>query len=203
MKKYEHMEIAFHAELKTRAKFVLQCLAMHANSEGKCFPGIKTIASECGYSINTVKRALKDLEEAEFIKKEARFDVVRKNGAQTSNLYILLEVEVPEKKVCDVPKYAVVVVKNDIKVTEVDEIVRPVATKEYDEITVDDMNIEVTTKKVIGNKEERNEILCGMGDAVDKIVHNSDKNVDNIALMEPVFLCYVGWTPPGIRSTPP
>ncbi len=53
-----------------------------------CFPSIKTIAKECGYSVSTVKRALKDLEEMGYVEKIERYDD-RKNGGQTSNLYVL------------------------------------------------------------------------------------------------------------------
>lgn len=89
MAKIEYMTNAFQSDLKPRARLVLNCLALHSNKEGQCFPSIKTIAKECGYSINTVKRALDDLVEAGFVVKEARFDTERKHGGQTSNLYTL------------------------------------------------------------------------------------------------------------------
>ena len=89
MAKIEYMTNAFQSDLKPRARLVLNCLALHSNKEGQCFPSIKTIAKECGYSVNTVKRALDDLVEAGFVIKEARFDTERKHGGQTSNLYTL------------------------------------------------------------------------------------------------------------------
>lgn len=89
MAKIEYMTNAFQSDLKPRARLVLNCLALHCNKEGQCFPSIKTIAKECGYSVNTVKRALDDLVKAGFITKEARFDTERKHGGQTSNLYTL------------------------------------------------------------------------------------------------------------------
>lgn len=89
MAKIEYMTNAFQSDLKPRARLVLNCLALHSNKEGQCFPSIKTIAKECGYSVNTVKRALDDLVEAGFVVKEARFDTERKHGGQTSNLYTL------------------------------------------------------------------------------------------------------------------
>lgn len=89
MAKIEYMTNAFQSDLKPRARLVLNCLALHCNKDGQCFPSIKTIAKECGYSVNTVKRALDDLVKAGFITKEARFDTERKHGGQTSNLYTL------------------------------------------------------------------------------------------------------------------
>lgn len=90
MCKFEYVKNLLCSELKPRARLVLQCLIFHANKEGSCFPSLKTIAAECGYGLSTVKRALKELCEAGFIEKEARFDE-RKNGGQTSNLYTLTE----------------------------------------------------------------------------------------------------------------
>lgn len=88
MAKFESMQSVFRSNLKPRARLVLQCLVLHGNRDGECFPSIKTIAAECGYGVSTVKRALDELLEAGYIQKEARFDQ-RKNGGQTSNLYTL------------------------------------------------------------------------------------------------------------------
>ncbi len=96
MAKIEFMTNAFQSDLKPRARLVLNCLALHCNKEGQCFPSIRTIARECGYSVNTVKRALDDLVKAGFVVKKARFDKERKHGGQTSNLYTLNIVE-PKK----------------------------------------------------------------------------------------------------------
>ena len=89
MVKYQYIQGAFHSDLKPRARLVLNCLIMHANQDGECFPSIKTIAAECGYGVSTVKRALNDLCEAGYLQKQARFDE-RKKGGQTSNLYTLI-----------------------------------------------------------------------------------------------------------------
>lgn len=89
MAKYEYIQRAFQSDLKPRARLVLNCLVLHCNKDGECFPSIKTIAAECGYGTSTVKRALCDLLEAGYIEKQARFDE-RKKGGQTSNLYTLL-----------------------------------------------------------------------------------------------------------------
>ena len=89
MVKYQYVQSAFHSDLKPRARLVLNCLIMHANKDGECFPSIKTIAAECGYGVSTVKRALNDLCDAGYLQKQARFDE-RKKGGQTSNLYTLI-----------------------------------------------------------------------------------------------------------------
>ena len=48
-------------ELPSRARAVYMYLRDRADSEGKCWPGIKTIASDMRLSRSTVKRALTDL----------------------------------------------------------------------------------------------------------------------------------------------
>ena len=49
-------------ELPSRAKAVYMYLRDRSDAEGKCWPGIKTIASDMKLSRSTVKRALHDLE---------------------------------------------------------------------------------------------------------------------------------------------
>ena len=49
-------------ELPSRAKAVYMYLRDRSDAEGKCWPGIKTIASDMKLSRSTVKRALLDLE---------------------------------------------------------------------------------------------------------------------------------------------
>ena len=55
-----------------------------ADSEGRCWPAIRTIALELGLSRSTVKRALDDLCRAGLLQKDPRW---RENGSLTSNLY--------------------------------------------------------------------------------------------------------------------
>lgn len=50
-------------ELPSRAKAVYMYLRDRSDAEGKCWPGIKTIASDMKLSRSTVKRALHDLEQ--------------------------------------------------------------------------------------------------------------------------------------------
>lgn len=55
-----------------------------ADSEGRCWPAIRTIALELGLSRSTVKRALDDLCKTGLLQKYPRW---RENGSLTSNLY--------------------------------------------------------------------------------------------------------------------
>ena len=55
-----------------------------SDAEGRCWPGIQTIASDMKLSRSTVKRALHDLEQHGYIQKDFRH---RSNGSSTSNLY--------------------------------------------------------------------------------------------------------------------
>lgn len=73
-------------ELTHRAKAVYMYLCDRSDAEGKCWPGIKTIAADLGLSRSTVKRALTDLERLGYLKRQARH---RENGSWTSNLYMI------------------------------------------------------------------------------------------------------------------
>ena len=74
---------AQHVENKTLAISHCNC-PERADAQGKCWPGIKTIASDMKLSRSTVKRALHDLEQHGYLKKASRH---RPNGSSTSNLY--------------------------------------------------------------------------------------------------------------------
>ena len=69
-----------------RAKTVYMYLKDRANAAGECWPGINTIARELNLSRSTVKRAIADLNEHGYVKKEPRF---RENGSSSSNLYVV------------------------------------------------------------------------------------------------------------------
>ncbi len=75
-------------DISHRARSVYMYLCDRADAQGKCWPGIKTIASNLKLSRSTVKRALADLEKAGYIEKKARH---RENGSYTSNLYTVLK----------------------------------------------------------------------------------------------------------------
>jgi len=74
----------YDQKLPSRAKVVYIYLCDRANDEGTCFPSHRKIAEDLGLSVSTVKRAIRDLEQAEVIEKAARFHL--KNGRR-SNLY--------------------------------------------------------------------------------------------------------------------
>ena len=74
-------------ELPSRARAVYMYLRDRADSEGKCWPGIKTIASDMRLSRSTVKRALTDLEQHGYLQKIPRY---RDNGRSNPNLYLRL-----------------------------------------------------------------------------------------------------------------
>ena len=67
-------------ELPSRARAVYMYLRDRADSEGKCWPGIKTIASDMRLSRSTVKRALTDLEQHGYLQKIPRY---RDNGSSS------------------------------------------------------------------------------------------------------------------------
>ncbi|MBS6560903.1 MAG: helix-turn-helix domain-containing protein [Clostridiales bacterium] len=87
-KQLELKKQAYESNLKSRALFVLLYLIDRSNKDLKCFPAIPTMAKELHISVSTVKRALKELVEEGFVKKESRFREM--NRGQTSNLYTLI-----------------------------------------------------------------------------------------------------------------
>ena len=82
-----YFQSIYQSVLGHRARAVYMYLKVHADREGKCWPGVKTIAAELGLSRSTVKRALDDLCRAGFLVKESRW---RENGSHSSNLYRIL-----------------------------------------------------------------------------------------------------------------
>ena len=74
----------YQEDLSARAKLVYMYLKDRANKEGQCWPAIQTIGRDLGLSRSTVKRALKELEQATLLKKQGR---KRENRGDTSNLY--------------------------------------------------------------------------------------------------------------------
>lgn len=84
------IERVYSLELTQRATLVAFYLINRADSEGTCFPGVKTIAKDCNISTRTVQRALNDLEDAGFLVRESRF---HEQGGQRSNLYYLQVLE--------------------------------------------------------------------------------------------------------------
>lgn len=87
-KQAELKKQAYASALKSRALSVLIYLIDRSNKELTCFPAIPTMAEQLHISVSTVKRALHELLDAGYIKKDARFR--EKNKGQTSNLYTLV-----------------------------------------------------------------------------------------------------------------
>lgn len=69
-------------DVSHRAKAVLFYPEDHADSEGKCWPGIRTIAGDLGMPRFTVKRALGELAEEGLAEKSSRW---KENGSLSSN----------------------------------------------------------------------------------------------------------------------
>lgn len=94
MTAFELKQRAYRSTLKSRALNVLLYLIDRTNKEMTCFPAISTIAEQLHISVSTVKRALKELEQAGFLRRDPRW---RDNGGQSSNLYTLdTPAETPE-----------------------------------------------------------------------------------------------------------
>lgn len=76
----------YKSGLPNRAISVYMYLCDRADKNGMSFPAVSRIASDLNLSINTVKRAIKDLEKGGYITKNPRF---RENGGKSSNEYIV------------------------------------------------------------------------------------------------------------------
>lgn len=79
-------EIYTDVTLSHRAKSVYMYLRDRSDGHGKCWPGIRTIASDLNISRSTAKRALSELERHGYLEKQTHF---RNNGSNTSNLYTI------------------------------------------------------------------------------------------------------------------
>lgn len=80
-------EKLFKSNLPSRAVNVALYLDSMANSERKCWPSIRKIATDLHISHSTVKRAIIDLKTNGFLETETRR---RPSGAYSSLLYELL-----------------------------------------------------------------------------------------------------------------
>jgi len=76
----------YREEIPSRAKAVYMYLKDRSNTEGECWPAIKTIARDTSMSVSTVKRALNDLLKCGLLRKEYRY---RENGSNSSNRYFI------------------------------------------------------------------------------------------------------------------
>lgn len=95
VKKFELLEEVYKSNLPSRAKQIMFYLINRANSEGTCFPSVKTIVNDCGISTRTVQRTMLILMDAGFIIRDNHF---RENGGQRSNLYTLKNPVIDDEK---------------------------------------------------------------------------------------------------------
>jgi len=103
-KQSELKQRAYASNLKSRALSVLIYLIDRSNEDLTCFPAIPTMAVQLHISVSTVKRALKELVYAGFIKRDSRYR--DNNRGQTSNLYTLIfQEEVPTPDNDNNPKH--------------------------------------------------------------------------------------------------
>ncbi len=72
--------------LPHRAVSVYMYLRDRADKDGRCYPSVRTIASDLSISPRTVQRAVRDLEKAGMVRCEER---VRVNGGRSSTIYNL------------------------------------------------------------------------------------------------------------------
>jgi DNA-binding MarR family transcriptional regulator len=82
----EAAKMMIKESISGKSKAVYQYLAYRSDKGHKCWPSLKMIAKECGYSVSTVQRALRELLDSGYIRKEHRYQ----GGMQTSNLYELI-----------------------------------------------------------------------------------------------------------------
>jgi len=77
----------FKQSISAYAKVLYAMLKRLSNKEGHCYPSRNKITKECGFSITTYKKAIKELTDNNLIQKQERF---RQCGGQSTNLYILI-----------------------------------------------------------------------------------------------------------------
>ena len=82
-------DFLYKLDLQHRAVAVHIYLADRANRAGECWPAIPTIARELKLSQSTVRRALKDLRNAELLETEQRY---RAGGGKSSLLFHLKKI---------------------------------------------------------------------------------------------------------------
>ena len=80
------LSFLYRTELPHRAKLVYLYLHDRVDKDGKAWPGLNTVTADLSLSRSTVKRAIRDLEQAGLLKKQPHH---RENGSTTSNRYYL------------------------------------------------------------------------------------------------------------------
>lgn len=82
----EAINWAFRQDVPMARKFVLIVLANYADESHSCYPGQKKIAAQIGSSVETVRRALADLEAGGLIRRQRRN---RESGHRSTDRYVL------------------------------------------------------------------------------------------------------------------
>ena len=80
------MNWAWGIQLPPTIKLILMSLADNADDTATCFPSVKYIAQRCCVSQRTVRRAIRELQRLNLLTIQPQF---RKDGSNTSNLYVL------------------------------------------------------------------------------------------------------------------
>ena len=75
------------SDISASAKLLFGRLTRFAGKDGRCFPSVKTLATELGMTDRQVQRLIRQLCEAGFLRKDAQY---WSNGSQTSNAYFFL-----------------------------------------------------------------------------------------------------------------
>ena len=66
-------EVITDPNLSTTAKAVYSVLAVHCNKNRTCFPANGTIADLLDVSYSTVKRAIRELKQSNYIKRKGKY----------------------------------------------------------------------------------------------------------------------------------
>lgn len=79
-------DYARNSDLKSRSLSLYNYLVDRCDGNNTCFPSTATIARDLHVGTSTVKRAMKELLEKDFVQRKPRYSP-QKSGGQTSNLY--------------------------------------------------------------------------------------------------------------------
>lgn len=79
-------------DLSTTERMVLIVLCSFANEKGTCYPSHREIARVSGGAVSTVKRALKKLEDKQYVTVQQQR---KEEGDLTSNLYTINQEKIP------------------------------------------------------------------------------------------------------------
>ena len=97
-----HPAIELHPGLTPATRRVYACLASHARDKGRCWPSRRRVALQAGCCLRTVDRALAQLVSLGLVR---RLRIIQ-NHRQTSNIYILTDLEPIERILTPAPRQA-------------------------------------------------------------------------------------------------